>query len=64
MGEGLREGSEIHACMNTYSCTDFFAPDETFLLQATDITYETTPPSYNRESIFGRVTRLREFDYA
>lgn len=54
----------VHACMSTYSCTDvllfffFFTPDETFPLQGTDITWEKTPRSDNRRSIFGRVTGL------
>lgn len=33
-------------------------------LKGTDITWQKTPQPYNRESIFGRVTRLREFDYS
>lgn len=63
VGEGHNAGSEKHACMNTYSGTDF-TPDETFSLQGSDITHEKTPQSFNRQSIFGRVTRLREFDYS
>jgi len=60
VGEGHKAGSEI-MCMHEHIFMIIHQMRHIPFREKTE--HRKIPQSSNRESIFGRVTRLREFDY-